>query len=338
MLYDIIYKIKYKDFLIFVILSKKTYNNIMYASERSAMDYIIPAEKDGGSVLDIIRTELGISHSTLRALKFTDGGITLNGEAVTVRKVVKAGDILSLAVEDKETPEKLAPYAVELDIAYEDDELVIPNKPPFMPTHQSHGHFDDTLANALAYKYEKEGKPFVFRPINRLDRNTSGLVIIAKNRLSAAALSESMRRREIRKKYIAILKGELPEDKGVIDACIRRAEDSIIFREVCAPNAEGADTALTEYEVICRKNGYTLVRAEPLTGRTHQLRVHFAHLGAHILGDTLYGEESALIDRHALHAATLTFPHPTDRKTTTVNAPLPEDMARAVSEIFGDIL
>ena len=306
-------------------------------SERSVMDYIIPAEMDGRSVLDIIRAELGISHSTLKALKFIDGGIALNGETVTVRRTVKTGDILSLAVEDKETPEKLAPYAVELDIAYEDSELVIPNKPPFMPTHQSHGHFDDTLANALAYKYEKEGTPFVFRPINRLDRNTSGLVIVAKNRLSASALSESMRRREIRKAYIAILKGELPDDKGTIDACIRRAKESIIFREVCAPDAEGADTALTEYEVICRACGYTLVRAEPHTGRTHQLRVHFAHLGAPILGDSLYGEESSLIARHALHAATLTFPHPTDRTPLTVNAPLPEDMAKAVRELFGDV-
>ena len=306
--------------------------------ERSVMDYIIPTEMDGRSVLDIIRTELGISHSTLSTLKFTDGGIALNGETVTVRRTVKTGDILSLAVEDKETPEKLAPYAVELDIAYEDTALVIPNKPPFMPTHQSHGHFDDTLANALAYKYEKEGIPFVFRPINRLDRNTSGLVIVAKNRLAASALSESMRRREIRKSYIAILKGELPDDKGIIDACIRRAQESIIFREVCAPDAEGADTALTEYEVICRANGYTLVRAEPHTGRTHQLRVHFAHLGAPILGDTLYGEESYLIARHALHAATLTFPHPTDRAMLTVSAPLPEDMAYAVRELFGEVL
>ena len=153
------------------------------------MDYIIPAASDGRTVLDIVRTELSISRSTIRMLKFTDGGITLNGEQVTVRKTVREGDILSLATEDLDTPEKLVPYAVDLDIAFEDSEMVIPNKPPFMPTHQSHGHFNDTLANALAYKYEKEGLPFVFRPINRLDRNTSGLVLIAKNRLSAAALS-----------------------------------------------------------------------------------------------------------------------------------------------------
>jgi len=302
------------------------------------MDYIIPAESDGCTVLDIVRTELSISRSTLRILKFTEGGITLNSEAVTVRKVVRAGDILSLATEDLDTPEKLVPYNVELDIAFEDSEVVIPNKPPFMPTHQSHGHFDDTLANALAYKYEKEGSPFVFRPINRLDRNTSGLVLIAKNRLSAAALSESMRRREIKKTYIAILTGELPEDKGVIDACIRRAEKSIIFREICTPDADGADTTITEYEVIARANGHTLVRARPVTGRTHQLRVHFAYLGAALLGDDLYGTESKLIARHALHAETLTFVHPSYRHEITVRAPLPNDMAMAVQDIFGDIL
>lgn len=302
------------------------------------MDYIIPTESDGRTVLDIVRTELSISRSTLRTLKFSEGGILLNGEAVTVRKVVRVGDVLSLATEDLDTPEKLVPYAVELDIAFEDSEVVIPNKPPFMPTHQSHGHFNDTLANALAYKYEKEGLPFVFRPINRLDRNTSGLVLIAKNRLSAAALSESMRRREISKTYIAILAGELPEDKGSINACIRRAQESIILREVCDPDAKGADTAVTEYEVIARSNGHTLVRAKPITGRTHQLRVHFAHLGSALLGDDLYGKESELIARHALHAETLTFVHPSTRESITVRAPLPDDMARAVQEIFGDIL
>ena len=301
------------------------------------MDYIIPCGSDGRSVRDIITLDLGISRSTLKALKFTDGGIKLNGETVTVRKIAHAGDILSLAVEDTETSEKLCPYAIELDIAFEDSELVIPNKPPYMPTHQSHGHFDDTLANALAYKYEKEGVPFVFRPINRLDRNTSGLVIAAKNRLSAASLSESMREGKIRKTYIAILKGRLPESRGIIDAPIRRAQESIIFREVCDKNATGADRALTKYEVLCASNGYSLVCAEPITGRTHQLRVHFAHLGASILGDTLYGEESELIARHALHAARLTFPHPTDSEEISVSAPLPDDMADIISKIFGDI-
>lgn len=301
------------------------------------MDYIIPCSSDGRSVLDVIRLELGISRSMLKTLKFTEGGIMLNGETVTVRRTVKAGDTLSLAVEDKQTPEKTVPCAVELDIVYEDGELVIPNKPPYMPTHQSHGHFDDTLANALAYKYAKEGMPFVFRPVNRLDRNTSGLVLVAKNRISAAALSESMHCGEIEKSYIAILKGYLPEDEGVIDAHIRRAQESIILREVCGASDERADSALTKYKVIRRANGHTLVIAMPLTGRTHQLRVHFAHLGAHILGDTLYGEESHLISRHALHAATLTFPHPTDRRKTTVNATLPDDMRDAIREIFGDI-
>lgn len=301
------------------------------------MDYIIPCGSDGRSVRDIITLDLGISRSTLKALKFTDGGIKLNGETVTVRKIAHAGDILSLAVEDKETSEKLCPYAIELDIAFEDSELVIPNKPPYMPTHQSHGHFDDTLANALAYKYEKDGVPFVFRPINRLDRNTSGLVIAAKNRLSAASLSESMREGKIRKTYIAILKGYLPESRGIIDAPIRRAQESIILREVCDKNAPGADRALTKYEVLCASNGYSLVCAEPITGRTHQLRVHFAHLGASILGDTLYGEESELIARHALHAARLTFPHPTDSEEISVSAPLPDDMADIISKIFGDI-
>ena len=301
------------------------------------MDYIIPAGSDGRSVLDVVRLELGISRTTLKTLKFTEGGILLNGKEVTVRARVQVGDTLSLAVEDKLSHEKTVPCAVKVDITFEDSELVIPNKPPYMPTHQSHGHFDDTLANALAYKYATEGVPFVFRPVNRLDRNTSGLVLVAKNRLSAASLAESMHRGEIEKSYIALLCGELTCDEGIIDAHIRRAQESIIIREVCDASTEGADRALTRYRVLARKNGHTLVLAQPLTGRTHQLRVHFAHLGAHILGDTLYGKESKLISRHALHASALSFPHPTDRLMMTVTAPLPDDMQTAIREIFGDI-
>jgi len=299
------------------------------------MDYLISSDNDGRLALEIIR-ELGISHSTLKKLKFADDGILLNGERITVRKTVCEGDILSLAVEDKETPEKLCPSSVPLNIIYEDGELVAPSKPPFMPTHQSHGHFTDTLANALAYKYANEGTPFVFRPINRLDRNTSGIVIVAKNVISAAALSESMRRREIKKSYIAILDGTLPEGEGIIDNYIRRAKESVIVREICDGSAEGADRAVTKYKVLASNGGYTLVLAEPLTGRTHQLRLHFAHLGASILGDSLYGKESELIARHALHASAVALPHPTTKQLLTLRAPLSEDMRTIAVKLFGE--
>jgi 23S rRNA pseudouridine1911/1915/1917 synthase len=249
--------------------------------------------------------------------------------------VVNVGDVLTINSEDiiKNT-EKLVPSSVMPDIIYEDDHIVAVNKPPFMPTHQSLGHFYDTLANSLAYYYSLSGRPFVFRSVNRLDRNTSGAVLVAKDRLSSSKLSEQMKNDGIRKKYIAILEGELPKDKGVIETHIRRKEKSIILREVCT-SCDDSKVAITHYEVIAKANGFSLVNASPITGRTHQLRVHFSHLGAQILGDDLYGNASHMISRHALHAHELYFTHPETQKEMVLRAPIPEDMQGIIEKIFG---
>ncbi|MBO7309953.1 MAG: RluA family pseudouridine synthase, partial [Clostridia bacterium] len=153
------------------------------------MEYLVSKQNDGSSVLEIMRRELGFSRATVKHLKFIENGITLNGKHVTVRATVKESDVLSFAVEDIQTPEKLTPSDLELKIAYEDSELVVPDKSANMPTHQSHGHYGDTVANALTHRYTQIGLPFVFRPVNRLDRNTSGLLLVARNRLSAATLT-----------------------------------------------------------------------------------------------------------------------------------------------------
>lgn len=290
------------------------------------------AEHDGMSVLHILRDVLRLSRGVIKYLKFKEDGIVLRGERVTVRKILRAGDILVLGIEDS-TPTDIEPKDLPIDIAYEDEEIVVPIKPPFMPTHPSIAHHDDTVANALCYRYRHKDTPFVFRPVNRLDRNTSGLLIIARNRISAGKLYRSMREGKIKKRYIAILRGTLTQERGVIEGYIRRVPDSIIEREVCL-EGEGGDFALTEYEVIDSRDGYTLVYAVPRTGRTHQLRVHFASLGAHILGDELYGEESELIARHALHAYELSFAHPTKDQTLTLRAPIPSDMESVIDKIF----
>ena len=203
-----------------------------------------------------------------------------------------------------------------------------------MPTHPSHNHRGDTLADALAYKYQEEGIPFVFRAISRLDRNTSGILLIAKDRISASRLSASMKNGDINKKYIAILDGELDFDEGTIDTYIKREAESIIFRKVCKEN-EGGDRAITKYKLLAKSNGYSLVLASPITGRTHQLRVHFSHMGAPILGDDMYGNESPLISRHALHALSLEFIHPKTNTPITVCAPTSEDISRVIVELFG---
>ena len=299
------------------------------------MIYRISAEENGKTVKEVLRYGVGLSLAFTKQLKFLENGIMLNGEKVTVRKIVTEGDILFLATEDVEKQGVLTPVNIPIDIVYEDEYIVMPNKSANMPTHPSHNHRGDTLADALAYKYQQEGTPFVFRAISRLDRNTSGILLIAKDRISASHLSDAMKSGNISKKYIAILDGELENDEGIIDTYIKREAESIIFRKVCKED-EGGDRAITKYKVLAKQNCYTLVLASPITGRTHQLRVHFSHVGAPILGDDMYGKESSLISRHALHAFSLSFIHPRAQSDMTVIAPPSEDIAELITKLFGE--
>lgn len=293
------------------------------------MQIRITSEQHGTVLRQFLRAELKLSSKMIKHLKFCEGGIRVNGESVTVRRVLMTDDLLELALEDTASA-PIAPVELPIEILYEDNELVVPSKPADMPTHPSHDHYHDTVANALAYRYEQSGIPFVFRPINRLDRNTSGLLLVARNRPAAGRLTAAMQRGEIRKSYLALLDGEMTDAGGVIDAPLHRTAESIILREVCDPDTPDADAARTEYTVLATGNGHTLVRAHPITGRTHQLRVHFAHIGHPITGDDLYGTPSPYIARHALHAHTLTFPHPTDGHSVTATAPLPSDLFHAL--------
>ncbi len=298
------------------------------------MDWIVKDKQDGVSVRDFIKQSISLSSKMLKFLKYREDGILVNGERVTVRRILRRGDVLTLSVPDSESAEELLPVDLSISVLYEDEDLVVPAKPHGMPTHPSHNHHNDTVANALAYRYAKMGIPFVFRPINRLDRDTSGLLIIARNKLSAGRLTRSMQEGEIRKRYLAVLKGELKEDQGIIEKPLHRTAESIIVREVCSPETHDAEWAKTQFTVLARGNGHTLVLASPITGRTHQLRVHFASMGCPILGDTLYGTESDLISRQALHAHTLDFPHPHDGHAVSLCAPLPDDMQAVVDRLF----
>ena len=298
------------------------------------MEYKITKDTDGLTVLQVLKGKLGLSHAFIKHLKFKKNGITVGGEHVTVRRVLADGEVLCLAAEDVSTPDRLTPSDLGLRVAFENDDLVIPDKPANMPTHQSHGHYGDTVANALTYRYAESGLPFVFRPVNRLDRNTSGLLLVARNRISAAKLSEAMREGKIKKQYVAILRGRLPADEGIIDTYMKRTEQSIIVRRVCGED-EGGDRAVTQYKVICTSDTHTMVVASPITGRTHQLRVHFSHLGCPIEGDDMYGEASKLIGRHALHSYMIALPLPDGSGDITVTAPLHKDMSDLAVRVFG---
>ena len=316
------------------------------------MKFVVKKEDSccGKDILTLLRS-MSLSSKMIKYLKYRDDGITVNGSRVTVRYVLKENDTLSLAVDDSESANCM-PTEVDIDVIYEDSDLIVVNKPPFMPTHTSHGHYDDTLANALAGYFSKKGFPFVFRPINRLDRNTSGLVLVAKNKRAAAFLSSEMRAHRISKVYIAVLDGELPDPTetvetphgkmGIVNKPLHRTAASIIVREICSEDAHDAELAVTHYKILGRNNGLTLVEAHPQTGRTHQLRVHFAHLGCPILGDDIYGCPSSLINRHALHALSLSLTLPPillsvgkdEGCALNLKAELPEDMADLVSNFF----
>ena len=298
------------------------------------MQIRIAQTEDGMTIRAFLSSRLSLSTKMLKYLKYRPDGICVDGVRVTVRHILHTGEILTLAISDGESSEKIAAVPLELPILYEDDDLVVPNKPPHMPTHPSRDHFQDTVANALAYRYREQGIHFVFRPVNRLDRDTSGLLLIARNKLAAGRLTASMRNGEIRKTYIAVLEGDYIPDEGVIEKPLRRSAQSIIVREVCSASDAGAEPSVTRYRTLARGGGCSLVLARPLTGRTHQLRVHFASIGHPIVGDDLYGIPNGRFPRQALHAYSLSFPHPSSGETLSLFSPLPTDMKQLVSDLF----
>ena len=280
---------------------------------------------------------LSFSVAAVKRVKYREGGITVNGERVTVRRRLAEGDLLSLATEDRSEDENeyTVPVDIPIDVVYEDGHITAVNKPPMMPAHPSLGHKDDTVANALAFRYR--GAPYVFRPVNRLDRDTSGLMLIARDKVSAGKLYSSMRRGLIKKEYIALLDGVVDPPRGTIETYMCRKGESIVERRVCSSDDNGAKIAITKYDTVASSGGHSLVRATPVTGRTHQLRVHFASVGCPITGDTMYGAASDLIDRQALHAAYLSFPHPESGEIISLTAPLPDDIKVLMNEFHIDI-
>ncbi len=297
------------------------------------MDFVISSDHDGKSVLSYLRSAAKISAGAISQLKRTDMGICVNGSHVTVRCILRENDILSIKISDSDesTSENVIPVKLPIDIVYEDEHIMAVNKPPYMPTHPSHNHFEDTLGNAIAYIYKERGLPFTFRPLGRLDANTSGLVILSKSRAIASFYFAKAQTNEISKHYIAILEGEMNmptffEDGKlhVIDKPIKRENGSIITRCICSIEDEGAQSAKTVWRLLYSGNGISIVDASPITGRTHQLRVHFASLGHPLVDDCFYGHGG---DRHMLHAVSLTVNKPFSDEKMLLFAEPPEDIS-----------
>jgi len=297
------------------------------------MDILIEKQYAGLNIRTLLQRELGYSANLIKKLKFSENGILVNGVFRTVRYELAEGDVLSLAVED--TAEDVSPYTIPAElpigILFEDDWVTVVDKPADMPSHPSLGHQLDTVSNALAWRYR--GKPYVFRPVNRLDRDTSGCMLTANTKDASYKMYTAMTTGQIHKTYLAVLDGIPEEITGTLDTFMHRKPDSIIEREETSADTPDAKRALTAYTVVAKTETTSIVMAHPITGRTHQLRVQFAGIGCPVTGDDLYGKQSPYITRHALHCTATCFPHPSDGRNVPVHASLPEDIADLLSAL-----
>lgn len=281
------------------------------------LSYTVTDAYSSRKVLDFLK-HLGFSHRLITKLKQSPDGILLNGVHIRTIDPMKSGDILEINLPDDKKESISIPVEMPLDIVCEDDDILVLNKPPMLAVHESHNHLGDTLSNAVAFHLQKEGKPSVFRAVGRLDKGTSGLMVCALNRYAASRLSG-----EIHKEYLAIATGVF-EGEGTIDAPIYRPDPIITVRTV----DERGERAVTHWKAIKTDGENTLLRIRLETGRTHQIRVHFASLGAPLVGDTMYGKPDERISHQALHCCECKFTHPVSGKELKFFRDMPEEMKR----------
>lgn len=263
----------------------------------------------------------GFSRKILTHLKKQTDAVLVNGAPVRAGARLATGDAVSVLLKEIPDPEKIQAVPLSFPVVYEDEDLLVVNKPWDMPVHPSANNYENTLANAAAWYFRREKSPFVYRCINRLDRDTTGLLILAKNLLSCSILSKMGAARQIHRDYLAIAAGEVPL-AGMIDAPIGRREGSVLERTVSITSGE---PAVTEFRRLTYADGFSLVLLSPQTGRTHQLRVHMKHIGHPLPGDFLYNPDFSKIKRQALHSCHLKFTHPINGQPMEFTAPIPED-------------
>ena len=292
--------------------------------------YEVTTESDGMLVKEILHRHFGLSTRQVSRLKFHPEGILVDGGHVTVRHVLRTGQVLTLCLEtEEEGSDHLEPVEGPLDIRYEDPDMLLLHKPAGVVVHPSHGHYNDSLANMLVYHYQQQGQHLVVRPVGRLDKDTSGLIIVAKHAAASAIFDRQRRHDQLGRTYLALVEGCPSPRSGTIQAPIGRVDDSLILRQV-RPDGE---TACTDYQVLCAGTDYSLVQLKLHTGRTHQIRVHMAHLGHPLLGDPFYGTEGSFgMHRAALHSWQIHCLHPITGEAMHFVADLPEDMTRLCLE------
>lgn len=286
------------------------------------IDYTITSEFDGDKVLWYLRGQAHLSARLVASLKTIPEGILLNGEHIRTIDRIHTGDILTVNIPEGESTAEAREG--ELQVIYEDEDILIVNKSPFIAVHPTHNHQGDTLANVVTGYLISKNKSAVFRAVGRLDKGTSGLMMMALNGYAASRLSET----GVEKEYLAIAEGEYT-GSGTIDKPIYRPDPMKTLRAA----GENGDRAVTHYMAEATDGKRTVLRIRLETGRTHQIRVHFASMGTPLTGDSMYGKSSEEITRQALHCAKMTFIHPVTGKKISVTAPMYEDMQKIFEKI-----
>ena len=292
------------------------------------LKYIVKNDEHFDNVKEVLKTKFEISDRLLIKLK-KNNLIFINGSAANVKSPVNSNDIIEISLDYDEDNTNIVPTKMDLKIIFEDDWLLVLNKPAGFAIHPSVLHYEDSISNGVKYYYDRIGLNKKIRPVNRLDRDTSGIVIFAKNEYIQECLVRQMKRNKFVKEYVAVCQGKFDSLSGTVNAPISRKDGSIIERCI---NQNG-DYAVTHYDIIKSNSELSVVHLTLETGRTHQIRVHMAYIGHPIVGDTLYGTYSSLINRQALHSSSIKFFHPITHQEMKFTAPLFDDMNNLIDKI-----